>query len=1062
MRFSRRPALTYGVLFFLSGATGLIYELLWVRVLYQSFGSTIQSVTTVVAAYMGGLGLGAWLFGRIADRSPRPAVLYGWLEIAIGVFGLISPLVLGLARWIYLGTSGALALGGGASVALRFSLAALALLIPTTLMGGTLPVLTRALMGQDRALLRPSLGRLYGLNTLGAMVGTALAGFVLIEFVGVRGSLWATAALNLAIGFAAIRFGRSGDAVPLEPPTRAENLHQPPPILDHLHILALVLLALTAFASLLDEIAWTRLLVMIVGGSTYAFSLILLMFLMGIGLGSVIVARASTQRGDTALAAGLAQGLTGVGAAALFLLLGLLPTYVIDVFQISNLGAFGRLLFLGAAIGAMVLVPAIGMGMTFPLLAELTARQREARGADVGVAYALNTLGSIAGAVLAGFVLVATIGTQATLRVGLVINGVAAVALAWSSARGIAEHSSEHRRLQVRILGAGALGMLALIVAVAAPDWSTRLIDLGPTIYARQHMDRATRRAFLVHEGSRQLAFVEGRNATVSVWESDVGRSLRVNGKVDASDRGDMGTQVMLGLAPVVARPGASRGLVIGYGSGVTAHVLAATPGMKEVRVVEIEPAVLAMDTFFVHVNGHVLAQPGVSTIVDDARSALQLQKSRFDIIVSEPSNPWIAGIATLYTPEFFQVARQRLTDDGVFCQWVQLYQLPLPIVAGIVRNLRAVFPHVEIWFGEYPDLLVLGSANPIRYDSTWVTQLLGPRGTLSDLAREWLNVDTPAQFFGHRLLGALGVDSLLKRATFEHTDNRPRLEFVAARSFLAPGLTVGALFDSLAQIGARGGDAAPALLLARTLAVRRSDAAVLPYVEALRSAEVTPGEFTVRDARIRLGLRDTAAAQNLLFALNARGHPGSMAWADAELLQGLIATARQEPPSRALGFLGAALNGGGDTAQARAALALLAVRDSSWRLGATQALAALRAGKGTFRHPHAASFLTEALTHLTLDAPAPLADSVMAFAVARRPGVVRYRELRALAAVRAGSCDIAAAEFIEMLQFGVRRDDGPALVRQCWAMGRPTDVKPNREGAVERSVRAKAPAGPH
>ncbi len=200
-----KPALAYTFLFFLSGATGLIYELLWVRVLYQSFGSTIQSVTTVVAAYMGGLGLGAWLLGRRADRSPRPAVLYGWLEIAIGVFGIISPLVLALAHWAYIAIAGALGLEGGAvTVALRFGLAALVLLIPTTLMGGTLPVLTRALMGEDRGLLKPWLGRLYGLNTLGAMTGTALAGFVLIEFVGVRASLWATAAVNLAIGAAAI------------------------------------------------------------------------------------------------------------------------------------------------------------------------------------------------------------------------------------------------------------------------------------------------------------------------------------------------------------------------------------------------------------------------------------------------------------------------------------------------------------------------------------------------------------------------------------------------------------------------------------------------------------------------------------------------------------------------------------------------------------------------------------------------------------------------------------------------------------------------------------------
>src|SRR5881628_1972937 len=243
-----KPGLTYGVLFFLSGATGLIYELLWVRVLYQSFGSTIQSVATVVAAYMGGLGLGAWLLGRVADRSQRPAVLYGRLELAIGIFGILSPLVLGLAHWMYIGTAGALALGGAASVALRFGLAALVLLIPTTLMGGTLPVLTRALTGEDRGLLKPSLGRLYGLNTLGAMTGTALAGFFLIEFVGVRTSLWLTAALNLAIGWVAISLGRRESSSGAGPEPAAQQI-QPapparpaPPTSDHLRTLALVLL----------------------------------------------------------------------------------------------------------------------------------------------------------------------------------------------------------------------------------------------------------------------------------------------------------------------------------------------------------------------------------------------------------------------------------------------------------------------------------------------------------------------------------------------------------------------------------------------------------------------------------------------------------------------------------------------------------------------------------------------------------------------------------------------------------------------------------------------------
>ena len=453
-------------------------------------------------------------------------MLYGRLEIAIAVFGVVSPLVLGLAHWAYNGAAGALELQGTASIALRFGLAALVLLIPTTLMGGTLPVLTRALMGEDRALLKPSLGRLYGLNTLGAMTGTALAGFFLIEFVGVRASLWGTAALNLAIGIAAIRFGRAQLVVVPQPPPESP---EPPRASTGLRNLALVLLGLTAFASLLDEIAWTRVLVMIVGGSTYAFTLILFMFLLGIGLGSVIVARRSLPHGETAAAAAVAQGIAGMGAALLFLFFGLLPSYILTVFQIPGLNAASRLLLMGVAVGAVVLIPAIGMGMSFPLLADLTARPRQARGADVGAAYALNTIGSILGAVLTGFVLVVVLGTQTTLRLGLVVNGLAALALAGFAARGITEGSHEDRRLRLRVLSGGLLGMLAIVVAVAGPGWSTCLIDLGRSTAVSAGCGGP--RQFLSHRGARQLSFREGANATVSVWEGESGRSLRVNGK---------------------------------------------------------------------------------------------------------------------------------------------------------------------------------------------------------------------------------------------------------------------------------------------------------------------------------------------------------------------------------------------------------------------------------------------------------------------------------------------------------------------------------------------------
>jgi hypothetical protein len=310
---------------------------------------------------------------------------------------------------------------------------------------------------------------------------------------------------------------------------------------------------------------------------------------------------------------------------------------------------------------------------------------------------------------------------------------------------------------------------------------------------------------------------------------------------------------------------------------------------MKQLKVVEIEPAVVAMDRFFTGVNESVLERPGVRVVLDDARSALQLDRTRYDVIVSEPSNPWVAGIATLYTPEFFRIARSRLSNDGVFCQWIQLYQLPLPVVAGIVRSLQAVFPYVHVWFGGTADLVVLASPRPLTYDRQWLGELLGPGGPMHALSREWLSLDSPDDYFGRLLLSDSGVTRLVARATFDHTDNRPRLEFVAARRFLDPTALTYAVFDSLIQMGNRDAATSPFAQL-RILGARRSDAGILPYLDAARRAQPNDAEWTVRSAGIRLAMGDTAQADSLLGVATARA-------SNADALQ-----MRQKPTAGAAG----------------------------------------------------------------------------------------------------------------------------------------------------------------
>jgi len=1017
----------YTLLFFLSGATGLVYELLWVRLLYQSFGSTIQSVTTVVAAYMGGLGLGAYLLGVRGDRTLRPARLYGRLEILIGLFGLVSPIVLGLAQQAYIALARGLPEGSGLSVALRFGLAGLVLLIPTTLMGGTLPVLTRAFTASDRDKLRPSLGRLYGVNTLGAVLGTALAGFVLIEYVGIRWSLIGTALASIAIGLVALGLP-DPDPVGVPDPGRQPGVHGSPAPQAHpvlLRRLALVLLAATAFVALLDEIAWTRVLVMVVGGSTYAFTLVLLCFLLGIGLGSALIARRSETPTDTAASAVLAQGVTAAGAALMIAFFSALPAYVLLVFQIPGLNAGPRLALLGGAVAAVVLIPAVGMGMTFPLLTDLIASTGEARGADVGRAYLLNTVGSILGAVLTGFVLVTVLGSDTTLRLGVAVNVLAALALAVAVSRGVAEGSALQRQLQLRVLGGAILATAGLVAVIAAPGRGLRTIDLGTTIYGRERMTAAERAGFLSHMGARPLRLIEGRNSTVSVWESPVGRALKVNGKVDASDYGDMDTQLMLGLAPVAAYPHPHAALAIGFGSGVTTAVLAAVPGMDRVRVVELEPAVLELAPFFRSVNQDVLTRPNVRAIADDARSALQLTSDHFDVIVSEPSNPWVAGVATLYTPDFYRIVRGRLTDGGVFCQWVQLYQLPLSIVAGIVRNVQQVFPHVSVWSAGNYDLMVLGSAHPLVSDTAWVETLLGRGGALAVPGHEFLMLDAPQQYFDRQVLGEAGVARLVQRATLVHTDDRPQLEYVAARRFL-DSREMGDILDSLAAIErpVEALDHLPPDRLARALSARLGDVAASDFVEAAHRSAPQDPRWIVPLAGLAIATGDTARADSLLGTLRTPD-------ARALLLSGLIATARNQR-ARARPLLLRALATGADTTRALAALAVLDVEDSLWSQALRDVWGVLATTRNTFRSALPRDLLAPALEGIALQAPPAAADSVLAAALVVRPGWPKLYELRAAALLREKRCDDAVRQFLTLEEFGLEREDGPELVERC------------------------------
>ncbi len=1023
----------FGLLFLLSGAAGLVYEQLWIRELQHVLGSTIHSITTVVAAYMGGLGLGAWVLGRRADAHRQPTRLYGWLEVAIGAFGLASPWIIGAIGSGYLALARTIAPGLWAGTAIKALAGFAVMLVPAFLMGGTLPVLTRAFAGADARDLRRELALFYGLNTVGGVLGCALAGYVLVEHAGIRPSLLATGVVNLLLGAVALVAVRGSAPLTGGPPPGREDAGQG--VAPGAQRLAVWLIGVVAFASLLFEIAWTRVLILVVGSSTYAFTTILACFLLGIGIGSLVTVGRGLPAAELLRRTTLVLGATAALASLLFPLFRMLPVYIIGTLRLEAVPAV--LLALQAVpVACVVMPPAFGFGMAFPLLAELAARRGSGAGVATGRAYLANTLGSILGAVLTGFVLVHTLGSQRTLVLGVGIVVAATVVLHVLAGReaglaGRGNGNGNGTRVAL-LLAAGAV-----LVAAAAPDWSRRLLDRGPAIYGHDIRTARQMDAFLRGLGAEQLRFEEGWNATISVWRNGTYVWLKTNGKSDASSLPDMDTQVFLGILPAIAHPDPERALVIGFGSGTTARVLADVPDVRALDVVEIERAVLRAAPLFDEVNRGVLADPRVRIVEDDARSALQLGGAPYDIIVSEPSNPWVAGVASLFTPEFFAIAGSRLAEDGVFAQWVQTYRIDMNMVAVVVANLRRVFPYVEVWYANSADLVVLASKRPLAWDRARVARFLEPGSATATTMRDWLLIREPDRLLGRFIMGPRGAAALARLAAFDHHDDRPALEFAAARGLVGGNVATG-IFDSLFALREAVGDTLPALrawplepgdrewAYARTLPAGAREAR--PMAErALAARPADPARLGELGRIEHEAGRDSVALPLLRAA--AEGRPrdarlgilaGSAAWATGDTAGAIASMERARAAD-------------GDTVLAISILAEWAVLRGDYERGAAEATRAIAAVRPTLATPFPGA-LQSAVQRLALQAPPPLAAPVLELAGRARPGWELAWWGGALVHARWGGrhCARAAELASELERFGWTAAEVLELLARC------------------------------
>jgi spermidine synthase len=774
---TRRPfLLLVAACFFLSGAAGLLYEVVWMRLLGLLFGHTVYAVTTVLAAYMGGLAAGSLLLGRRADRIARPLRVYGLLEACIGLYCLATPLLFAGADRLYLKLFTALEPGPATAAALHLAFSIVLLGVPTTLMGMTLPLLSRAVV-ERASLAGARVGALYAINTWGAVVGVTGAGFFLLPAIGIQATVWLGVALNAAVALAAVAVDRSAPAGAVAPGPAPAPAERPAPDGASLPrpatTIALVAIGVSGAASMAYEIAWTRALSLVLGSSTYAFSAMLATFLVGLALGALLVARVLRRRAVGLLGFGAVEVAVSIVVVLMLPLFGELPELFLRFVAVTGLSHGSAVLAQFTGSFLVMILPTLLIGATFPLVVAALTTALGTVGKDVGRVYGANTVGTIVGSAGAGFFLVPLVGIQNTVIAAAAANLAAGVAVLLAAPGG--------RR--IRPAAAAAVAAFAAL-ALLLPRWDRKLMASGVSVYAQSYLRPGGGTGGLQDAlGQRQLLFYEeGINTTVSVTRTGEQLRLAVNGKIDGGNGTDMATQILAAHVPAVLAPHARRALVIGLGTGVTAGSLA-QHGLDAVDVAELEPAMIEAARFFEAENHGVLRDPRVRIVAGDGRHILAAAPTPYDIIVSEPSNPWIAGVANLFTREFYEAARDHLSERGVMIQWVQGYQIFPREMKMVVRTFQSVFPHATMWRGSRSDFVLVASREPVELDLDVVRRRIAESpGIREDFARLRMEPDDLLQRF---LLSAEDAARFAEGAPL-NTDDLPLLEFGAPQALYA------------------------------------------------------------------------------------------------------------------------------------------------------------------------------------------------------------------------------------------------------------------------------------
>lgn len=796
-------------LFLCSGATSLVYETLWERQLHLVAGTSQVAVMTVLAAFMGGLAIGGFAAARFADTLVRPLRVYALLEGGIGLYALLYPHLIELVTPIYSGFWHEVQPSPPVFAFFQFLLFGGLLLPPTIAMGSTLPVLARfAATATDGAGRR--IGLLYGANTLGAVLGVAMAGFFLLPGLGLSVTTSVTAGANLVLMGAALLLDRW--VAPLPPPevaapasARGDTAAPAPAWLKWLSVQAF----LAGLTALLYEMAWFRLMALQLGGSAYAFSVMLLAFLLGIGLGGIVggsVADRAWERGGAGRTLKIAAAFqVGIGLLAYLAMysFGKLPFVFVHLYtavEDTKWLLWPAKLTLALAV---MLPPALLMGATFPLLVRAAMRSG-ALGAPVGRLYGWNTLGAILGA-LSGGLFVPLLHIRENVRlalggaagwfpddhthvrevllIGVSLNLLGALVALRSS--GLADQT--RASWTAKLGGALAFVFAVGLIQVVPPPWNPLIMTAGMYKYVSE-MGADERNAagvlnFAVNPYTL-LYYEEGMSSVVTVAQAKRSGNIWLanNGKVDASTRLDMPTQVLCAHLPFLFKPEVEDVLVIGLASGITAGAVTLHEAPKRIDVAELEPAIVTASHYFDEFNRRPLEDPRVNLIANDGRNLVLLSDpGTYDLIISEPSNPWLSGVSNLFTSEFFDLGKSRLKEGGVWSQWVQMYGMSTEDVETLLRTFAETYAHVSLFLTiDGADLVLVGSDAPLVLDAASIQRVLDREPAVAEqVAEREVGCPTPEDILARYRLNRDDILLIAGDAPL-NTDDNMRIEYSA------------------------------------------------------------------------------------------------------------------------------------------------------------------------------------------------------------------------------------------------------------------------------------------